>query len=399
VTRLGFVLIAIATTLGTHPAGATPAYSYRPPVELGDGLRTAALSDVGIDVGGMEGMVRRIADGRFGEIHSVLVYRDGALILEEYFPGHRFRYEAQGYRGALVQWDSTTTHTVMSAGKSITSACVGIAIEQGFIGGVEDPIFDYLPRHLVYKNGGRENITIEHLLTMTSGLEWDEWGVSVHNPDQDLIRLWTSCPDQVACILRKPLASEPGTTFTYNGGNFVVLGAIIEAATGMDIEAFAAHYLFGPLGIGPRRWLRYPSGVIYAAGEQQLTPREMLKFGVLYLEDGVWGGTQIFPAEWVALSATAHDAPENSWFNHFLRSIPPDLTTWGPRGYAYSWWTHRFGRGDKATDIFYASGWGGQKIIVVPSEDLVVIFTAGNYSSTDPTLRIFRDSILPALRP
>ena len=137
------------------------------------------------------------------------------------------------------------------------------------------------------KTTGKDQITIEHLLTMTSGFEWDEWGPSISDLNNDLVALWL-CDDPLACILENPLVSEPGTDFTYNSGNTILLGAIIKNATGKDIEAFAAEYLFKPMGIDPVAWDWMNDEVIYAGGNQLMTPREMLKFGVTYLNHGLW---------------------------------------------------------------------------------------------------------------
>ena len=141
----------------------------------------------------------------------MLIATDNQLVLEEYFPGHDYQWDAPGHHGRLVTWDRDETHIVMSAGKSVTSACVGLAIDHGFIESVHQSIFDYLPEYQRYRSDGRDKITIEHLLTMTSGLEWKEWGASNTDLESDLFKLWVACEDQVACVLEKPLIHEPGT--------------------------------------------------------------------------------------------------------------------------------------------------------------------------------------------
>ncbi len=147
----------------------------------------------------------------------------------------------------------------------------------------------------------------------------------------DVIALWVDlCDDPIACILEKPLVSEPGTDFTYSGGNLILLGEIIRYATGMDIEAFSGKFLFEPLGIETISWSWIEdTGVVYAGGDQRLAPREMLKFGVTYLDEGVWDGQQIVSEAWVNNSSVPYPGPDNTWLNHFLRPIPPDDDTWG----------------------------------------------------------------------
>jgi CubicO group peptidase (beta-lactamase class C family) len=197
--------------------------------------------------------------------------------------------------------------------------------------------------------------------------------------------------------LEKPLVSEPGTEFTYSGGNMIVLGEIIKNATDMDIEAFSGKYLFAPLGIETPEWRWIEdSGVVYAGGDQRLTPREMLKFGVTYLNGGVWDGQQIFSEQWVEHSASPYPGPDNSWHNSFLQSIPPGDNTWGSRGYSYTWWTHEFSHSGKEFPAFWAFGWGGQKIVVFPDQNAVVVFTGGNYSSADTTAKVLIEYVIPA---
>ena len=318
----------------------------------------------------------------------MLIVKDNQLVLEEYFPGHDFQWDAPGYHGRLVAWDRDELHTVMSAGKSMTSASIGLAIEHGFIESVHQSIFDYLPEHQRYRSAEKDTITIEHLLTMTSGLEWKEWGASNTSMDSDLFKLWVACEDQIACVLEKPLVHEPGTTFNYSGGGMNVLGEIVKNATNMDIEAFSGQYLFEPLGIDQPEWRRFESGVISASGEQIMTPRDMAKFGMLYLNNGVWSGKQIISEAWVEKSATPYAGNQGI-------KVPGEDT--GRVGYSYSWWTKQLSRSGGRMDTFWADGWGGQRIVVVPELDTVVVFTGGNYASKVTAQSILEKYIFPAI--
>jgi hypothetical protein len=364
----------------------SPQYTYRQPEKINDGLDVDTLNDVNINLTLIASAVDDIKDGKYGEIHSLLIYKDGKLVFEEYFPGHDYAWDGPNFHGAWISWSRDKEHNVHSVGKSITSACIGIAI-----------IFEYLPAYQHLNSVGKEKITIEHLLVMNSGLEWDEWGTSYSNETNDVIALWIDCDEPMACILEKPLVSEPGTEFTYSGGNTIVLGEIIKNATEMDIEEFCGKYLFAPLGIETPewRWIN-DSGVVFAAADQKLTSREMLKLGVTYLNGGVWDGEQIVSEQWVEHSANPFPGPDNRWFNHFLRPIPPGDNTWGPRGYSYTWWTHEFSHAGKKIPAYWAFGWGGQKIVVFPDQDAVITFTGGNYTSADTTTKIITEYVIPA---
>ncbi len=270
----------------------TSNYTYQPPQQTGDGFDVGTLDEVGMNPALIAKAVGGIENGRYGEVHSMLIFKDNLLVFEEYFPGHEYKWDGPNFHGGWVTWDRDTEHDIASVGKSITSACVGIAIEEGFIESVDEPMFAYLPEYQHLETAGKDQITIEHLVTMTSGLEWDELGPSLSDTSNDLVALWF-CDDPLACILENPLVSEPGADFTYNSGNTVLLGAIIKNATGKYIEAFSAEYLFKPMGIDPVAWRWINDDVIYAGGGQRMTPREMLKFGVTYLNHGLWDGQQI----------------------------------------------------------------------------------------------------------
>ncbi|MFL7891706.1 MAG: serine hydrolase domain-containing protein, partial [Anaerolineales bacterium] len=218
-------ILIILTGCGSEPLHT---YSYRQPEQLNDDFKVGSLPRANMDVNLLESAVDDIQGGIYGEIHSLLIYKDGKLVFEEYFPGHDYQWDDPNFHGNWVTWNVDRRHNIHSAGKSITSACIGIAIDQGFIESVDQSIFDYLPEHQHLNTSGKDQITIEHLLTMTSGLEWDEWGTSYSDENNDVIALWLDCEDPIACILEKPLVSEPGTKFNYSGGNMIILGEIIK---------------------------------------------------------------------------------------------------------------------------------------------------------------------------
>jgi len=368
-------------------------YTYQPPENINDGLDVGSLEEVNIDSELIVKAVNDINRGKYKEVHSILIFKDDKLVLEEYFKGHKYQWDGPNYQGELVTWDMDMLHCVHSVTKSVTSACIGIAIDKGFIESVHQSIFDYLPEHQHLNTDGKDKITIEHLLTMTSGLEWMEWNAPYSSRDNPIIEIWFQEAEQnkdpFTFVLEGSLIDEPGTSFRYYGGNQIVLGGVIENATKMNIDEFSGKYLFSPLGIDTFDWaLQFESGVIEAAGGLKMTPRDMVKIGVTYLNNGVWNGEQIISQQWVEKSA-------NSYRDNKGINIPGEDS--GKTGYSYSWWTKQYSGSGKEINMFWALGWGGQKIVVLPEVNTVVVFTGGTYTSEVKTFAILEKYIIPAL--
>lgn len=370
---------------------------HNQPEQMDDGIPTGTLAAVNLDPVPLEKAVANIHSGKYGQIHSMLIYKDGLLVMEEYFPGHKYQWDAPNFHGIYLHWDHYHRHNIMSAGKSFTSALVAIAIDQGVIHSVDDIIWEYLPDYQHLRTEGKQSITIEHLVTMTSGLAWDEWSSPYTTDANSIIDLWVNCDDQIACILSHDLVHEPGTHFTYSGGDMIVLGELIQNATGMDIDDFMERYLLSPLGIPRAEWPRFDSGIANTSGELYLTPRDMLKFGRLYLQNGEWEGEQLIPLDWVEQCKTPYTGRNSTWLNTIFWPIPGDDDTFGRRGYAYTWWTHRLRSEGHKVELFYASGFGGQQIFVIPDLDTVVVFTGGNYHRMLYNLKIIKRYVLPAV--
>ncbi|MEJ2053456.1 MAG: serine hydrolase, partial [Calditrichaceae bacterium] len=345
-------------------------------------------ADVNIDSVLISLAVDSIIHSRYERVHSILIYKDNKLVFEEYFQGHRFRYDTTEHLGGMVNWDETMLHRVMSVTKSITSICIGIAIDKGFIKGVNQSIFDYLPEYQQFKTGGKDKITIEHLLTMTSGLKGLEWSMPYSNPENDVIKVYNS-EYPITEILNKPMVYKPGEMFQYYGGSNFLLSKIIENATKMNLEEFAEKYLFEPLKIEKYYWFKLNRGVIDGAGGLMITSRDMTKIGATFLNGGIWNSKCVLSEEWIKKSSMPY--PGNSWMNNWDDH-------WGMRGYAYSWWTHTFTKNGKRIDMYYAAGWGGQYIMVIPVLNTVVVFTGGNYTKTRPCFDILKKYIVPAIK-
>jgi CubicO group peptidase (beta-lactamase class C family) len=382
-----FVLI-FTVTITSCQKDFSQYYTYSPPVFTNDGLDTGKLEDVGLDLQMLANAMGRIYANKYDQVHSFLIFKDGLLVFEEYMEGNKYSWDGQYYYGERIQWHRDSLHMIMSCTKSVTSAIVGIAVDKGYFD-VHESIFNYLPDHQEYKSGGKENITIEHLLTMTSGLEWDEWSAAHSTTANDIDRIYIECQsDPLSCILGRDLTSTPGEKFTYNGGNMIVLGEVLRNAVGKNILEFGNQYLFEPLGIDSVYWYHFDNGVFACDGSIAMTPRDMLKIGVTFLNDGIWNGQRIISKEWVEKSRTTYG-------NNTGIRIPIDDT--GKNGYAYTWWTNEVTGGGKESEVFQASGWGGQEIIVLKDLDMVVVFTGGNYVVKKHYYEILERFVLPAL--
>jgi CubicO group peptidase (beta-lactamase class C family) len=193
--------------------------------------------------------------------------------------------------------------------------------------------------------------------------------------------------DPVAYVLAKPLTAEPGSQWYYSNGDVTLLSEVIRAATGLPLDKFAEQYLFAPLDITEYKWRTIgESEVIASGGGLELCPRDMAKLGVLYLNGGVWNGEQIIPAKWIEQATSNQAQVPFDWLGELFGT-----------GYGYYWWLPPFQTEAGEYASYTASGWGGQRISVFPSLDMVVVMTGGNYLSEDPGQEILEEYILPAV--
>jgi CubicO group peptidase (beta-lactamase class C family) len=265
-------------------------------------------------------------------LHSLLVSWRGELVLERYFNGAR----------------PTRPANIKSASKSVISALVGIAIERGLIESVEQPISTFFPRLLENEAAApKRDITIEDLLTMRSGLE------STSNRNYGA---WVQSPNWVEYALDSNLSRPPGLMMDYSTGNTHLLSAILTKVSGKSTWEFAQEELAAPLGFQLPRWPRDPQGIYFGGNDMEMTPRQMVAFGELYLRKGRANGRQVIPAEWVSSSLTPRTQSRRD----------------SRRSYGYCWWSRELG----GQPAFYAWGYGGQYIFLVPNLDLVVVTTS-----------------------
>ncbi len=356
--------LVIAAVLGCSPSdrhGSTE-NSVNTPAVTGDGWETASLADQGIDPAPITTMLERVEAGDYEGVSSVLLARGGKLVFEAYFG----------------KWRRDDLHSTRSAAKAITSALVGIAIDQGFIKSVDAPLLPYFPEYegeIENWDARKREITLAHILSMTSGVRGNE---DAMYPTDDWIKFY----------LDQPLANAPGSTFSYTTSGIVALGSVITRASDRRVPAFTDQYLFEPMGITDYRWpitnSRGNQGLAMTGGGLNLRPRDMLKLGQLYLNKGSWNGEQLISSAWVEASTRTH-ATSNLYgedFGYLWRMIDREVA-------------------GRPVRSFEAWGNGGQFIMVFPSYDLVAVFTGENYGKFPEMERPFElidRYVLPAMR-
>jgi CubicO group peptidase (beta-lactamase class C family) len=332
---------------------------------MDDGLETGAIDTTlfGADQAAkLDTFFKALYKGKFGEVHGILLVHRGKLVLEEYFPGFRFN-------GGKTGFTADDTHHLASVTKSLTSLCVGIAVDKGYIKSIDQPFLDYYPDQVPDRKT-KESITIRHLLTITAGLEWDESTFPYTDLRNDIVRFYISA-DPLQFLLDRKVAVPPGTQWKYCGACPNLLGDIIYRSSGYPLDKFAKEFLYAPLGITKGSWITLHKGFIYASGDAELRPRDMAKIGMLVLNGGTWKGKRVVSREWLELSMRAAeraDASNMYGFLWWLPIIPPAAA-------------------DSLGPVYLASGWGGQYIAVIPKRDLVLVLTGGNYYDlNDPDL-------------
>jgi CubicO group peptidase (beta-lactamase class C family) len=338
------------------PTTPTPTQPGLPPYWPTEGWRTAPPEKLRMNPDRLEQMMAFIDEHAIA-IDSVLVVRDGYIAFEAYRNGY----------------DQHKPHHIQSATKSFTSTLIGIALRQGLIESVDQKLVEFFPdRDIGNMDARKAKLTLENLLTMSDGMDWHEWDYPYSDKRNTLGQMWVS-RDAVQHVLDRPMARDPGEVWAYNSGTSILLGGIIEQATGGDVLSFAREYLFDPLGIGYVLWQKTTGNHYHTDGGLFLTPRDMARLGYLMLNNGTWDGREIVSQEWVARASNAH----------YQTSIG--------YGYGYQWWTL------PGTNVYAATGHYEQKIYIIPEADMVVVFT-GNVpdAAPHPTDGLLARYILPA---
>ncbi|NLF77931.1 MAG: serine hydrolase [Chloroflexi bacterium] len=308
-----------------------------------EGWRTSTPEEQGMDSAELAGFIATFSQPQFN-LDSLLVIRNGYIVAEAYSAPNQ----------------SEVPHHMYSASKSVVSALIGIAIDQGEIKSVDEKMLSFFPEYTPANMDERKAaITVKDLLTMGSGFKCDSFGA---DPSTDSIPEMEAAENTSYLCLDKPMAYSPGEVQQYCQCNTYLLATILARTTNMDVMEFAKQNLFTPIGITEAHWLATPEGIVQGYAGLQLMSRDMGKIGYLYLNQGQWNGEQIISAQYATDSISDQIA-----------------TAWPDNTYGYQWWVA------PSVNTVSALGHGGQYIIFIPSKDLMVVLTGGLHD----TLRIF----------
>ena len=339
------------------------------PTDLHDGWTVTAPENEGLDPTLICGIGPRLGALEDAKAHGIVIARHGRLVYEHYFTGNDWRL---GMPLGEVKFDAGTKHDIRSISKSVTSLLVGIALDRGLLTDLDAPVFSFFPDYSDVRTPGKDRITLRHLLTMSSGLAWDETSVSFRSPSNIMWQM-AAAPRSDRFVLEQPLAASPGTVFNYNGGSTDLLGTILRKLAGKRLDEFAKETLLEPLGIEDWDWDGGCGFNPSAASGLRLRPRDLAKIGQLVLERGNWHGHQIVPSSWIKDSTTPRLSGKGVMFGN-----PVGITSYG-----YLWWLGRSPPEHPERDLIAGAGFGGQRLFILPSLDMVVVITAGLYAEAD----------------
>lgn len=341
--------------------GSAYTYSYSRPPVLNDDWKTDSIKSPAA-IAKIDELMAAIIREDIKQVHGVTVIKDGKVVLDEYFYNHR----------RLRQEDVREATTV------VTSTLVGLAIDKKFIKSVNDKVYDYYKKEYTITSdpgdSNKEDITLEHLLTMSSGIACSD--MDPNSPGYR--KKMHKSPDWLKFSLKLPYMEAPGKHFVYCTGNAMLLGGVVERSSNMTIPDFARKYLFDPLNITAYYWDYTPNGVPLTGTGLFLTLRDFAKIGQLYIDNGKWKGKQIISANWVKNATTNH------------------LTRTNGKGFGYLWWQEKLKVGDKEVLVNLANGSEGTKLYVIPALKTVVV-VRGKIDSYKEELEILNDYLLPAV--
>lgn len=354
-------------------------FNYFEPVRLDDGIQTGHLNDSNLDPNLINQlMVTTVQPGGRGyrELHSLLIYKDGCLVVEEYYHGNNDYIDFEGGirrktgDPGQVQWGRTEKHYIASVNKSLTATVTGIALEQ-FGLSAETPISELLPEKAGYfTDANKAAVTLHDMLTMQLGFVWDEWGRS------DLALLWES-DDFTEYLLRRNNRG-PQSAWVYNSASPNMLLRGLDNLVPGSIRDWADENFYSRLGITDYDWQSQPDGLPEGAARMHMRPRDMLKVGVTYLNKGVWGDEQVIPEEWVEEVSRVQ-----------VKGFAGD--------YSYFFWMRKL----DGVNYISADGDGGQYINIFPEQNMVVVMTQGNYLAwplyVNQANHMMRNFIFPAV--
>jgi CubicO group peptidase (beta-lactamase class C family) len=307
----------------------------------------------------LDSLTAAAAGNSYSDIHSILIAKEGQLVYERYFNG----------------WNKDSVHDSRSAFKSITSLLAGIAIDKGLIKDVNQKVYSFFPEYKNFagNNAWKKDMTIEHLLRMESGFDCEEF-----NDGKDCETDMMASKDWVRFSLDLPMKHKPGTVWAYTSCDPMIISGIISRVARMSIMDFAKKYLFDPLGIKHYRWTVDPSGNGMTAGSFYILSSDMMKIGQMVLQKGMWKGSRIVSAAWLQQSTSTPVPIPDFSFMQFSKSavaIPQ------PSYYGYYWYKEEIRTKTIRETVLFASGNGGQYLMVIERLGIAVVFTQGNYNS------------------
>lgn len=338
--------------------------STQTPESLEDGWETANIQDFGFKEDELLRMIDRVKDNSLVNTHSILIAKEGNLVFENYFEG----------------FNAHIPHDLRSASKSISSATIGIAIDEKIIKGVDEKLYDFIPQKYQYtKDKQKAEISLKDLLTMSSGLDVNKQASENYYQDPRNTDNW------LKTVLEAPMVNEPGSYADYGSANPFLLGVCLSERLDKPVEVYMHEKLFAPLGI--TNYINQSDETKerpYFGGGMLLTPRDLLKFGQLFLNKGSWKGKRIISESWV----------EESTQKHVRLQDYEDKNEYG-----YQWWHDSYEVNGQEINAIEARGAGGQFIFILPQLESVVVITSGNFRNGkgNQARTILKDYILPAM--
>jgi CubicO group peptidase (beta-lactamase class C family) len=354
-----FALIFLFVALAVPPLSAAAESTCSEPVLRKDGWSAAKPESVGLSSSVLCSMVPRLEASKDDDVHAVLVIRHGRLVFEQYFTGAD---EHLGRAAGVVTFGPEIRHDERSVTKTVTGLLIGIAIDHRWIKGVDEPVLKFFPEYPDLATPDKNRITLRDLLTMSSGLEWHEFGIPYTSTANSEIAMDTST-DPYRYALAPKVVASPGEVWNYSSGSAELLGAVLRKATEKPLDQLAHELLFKPLGIEDVEWYPYPKGNVSAAAGLRMRPRDLAKIGQLILQKGTWNGKRLVPESWIR------------------SMISPQINGFDLYFYGYQIWLGRSLA--KGREILWAAaiGNGAQRVIIVPELDLVMVLNAGLYES------------------
>lgn len=387
------LLVASAGLASMGVGGATEGSSVTWPTR---GWQVGTPASVGLDEGTLDNLDRDLAAGKYGIVDSLRVFRCDEEVFTRRYPHDYSKIYAKEAvtKGPLnarltgrynyfdpvwhPYYHGTDLHTMQSVSKTFTSAIIGIArTRRDFKAGLETPVLKYFDVAKVKNVDDRKRrMTLKDVLTMTTGLDWEE-DVPYDDPSSDS-SLMEATDDWVQYVIDKPMAHEPGTVFNYSSGATELLAYIFKKETGQDIEAYGEKYLFAPLGIR-HHWKRTYLGLVDTEGGLYVSGSDLAKLGYLYLHEGMWDGKRIISEDWVKQSLT-----------------PYIDTGWQGLKYGFKWWLHP--RKDGKGLVWMGIGFGGQRLMVFPDEQMIVTFTGWDILKDPAVDADLAERVIPSIR-